>query len=125
MNLFLSVVFGLASFFQTITTDITRSLNEGNTVGLCSFLDTQVEVSIADFEATVSKAEAIAQLKKFFVKNPVKSFTQAHQGNSKGNDSTYIIGNLNTQNGIFRVYIYIKIDAGKLFIQEIRFDNEK
>jgi hypothetical protein len=23
------------------------------------------------------------------------------------------------------VYIYVKIDAGKLFIQEIRFDNEK
>ena len=68
MNIFLSVVFSLAPFFQTITTDITRSLNEGNTVGLSSFLDAQVEVSIADFEATVTKAEAIAQLKKFFLK---------------------------------------------------------
>lgn len=125
MNVFLSVIFSLAPFFQTITTDITRSLNDGNTVGLSSFLDTQVEVSIGELDASVSKAEAIAQLKKFFVKNPVKSFTQAHQGNSKGNDSTYIIGNLNTQNGLFRVYIYIKIDAGKLFIQEVRFDSEK
>jgi hypothetical protein len=124
MNIFLSVVFSLAPFFQTITTDITRSLNEGNTVGLSSFLDNQVEISMSELEATVSKAEAIAQLKKFFLKNPVKSFTQAHQGNSKGNDSTYIIGNLNTQNGIFRVYIYIKIDAGKQYIQEIRFDKD-
>ena len=124
MNIFLSVVFSLASFFQTITTDITRSLNEGNTVGLSSFLDNQVEISMSELEATVSKAEATAQLKKFFLKNPVKSFTQAHQGNSKGNDSTYIIGNLNTQNGIFRVYIYIKIDAGKQYIQEIRFDKD-
>ena len=124
MNIFLSVVFSLAPFFQTITTDITRSLNEGNTVGLSSFLDNQVEISMSELEATVSKAEAIAQLKKFFVKNPVKSFTQAHQGHSKGNDSTYIIGNLNTQNGIFRVYIYIKIDAGKQYIQEIRFDKD-
>jgi hypothetical protein len=124
MNIFLSVVFSLAPFFQTITTDITRSLNEGNTVGLSSFLDNQVEISMSELEATVTKAEAIAQLKKFFVKNPVKSFTQAHQGNSKGNDSTYIIGNLNTQNGIFRVYIYLKIDAGKQYIQEIRFDKD-
>jgi len=124
MNIFLSVVFSLASFFQTITTDITRSLNEGNTVGLSSFLDNQVEISMSELEATVSKAEAIAQLKKFFLKNPVKSFTQAHQGNSKGNDSTYIIGNLTTQNGIFRVYIYVKIDAGKQYIQEIRFDKD-
>jgi len=124
MNIFLSVVFSLASFFQIITTDITRSLNEGNTVGLSSFLDNQVEISMSELEATVTKAEAIAQLKKFFLKNPVKSFTQAHQGNSKGNDSTYIIGNLNTQNGIFRVYIYIKIDAGKQYIQEIRFDKD-
>jgi hypothetical protein len=124
MNIFLSVVFSLTPFFQTITTDITRSLNEGNTVGLSSFLDNQVEISMSELEATVSKAEAIAQLKKFFLKNPVKSFTQAHQGNSKGNDSTYIIGNLNTQNGIFRVYIYIKIDAGKQYIQEIRFDKD-
>jgi hypothetical protein len=124
MNIFLSVVFSLAPFFQTITTDITRSLNEGNTVGLSSFLDNQVEISMSELEATVTKAEAIAQLKKFFLKNPVKSFTQAHQGNSKGNDSTYIIGNLNTQNGIFRVYIYIKIDAGKQYIQEIRFDKD-
>jgi hypothetical protein len=124
MNIFLSVVFSLAPFFQTITTDITRSLNEGNTIGLSSFLDSQVEISMSELEATVSKAEAIAQLKKFFLKNPVKSFTQAHQGNSKANDSTYIIGNLNTQNGIFRVYIYIKIDAGKQYIQEIRFDKD-
>jgi len=123
MKLFLCFFF--ASLLQTATSDITRSLNEGNTVGLSSFLDTQVEISMIDVEATVSKAEAIAQLKKFFLKNPVKSFTQAHQGNSKGNDSTYIIGNLNTQNGIFRVYIYVKLDAGKHYIQEIRFDKDR
>ena len=68
MKLFLSFIFFFAPFFQTITTDITRSLNEGNTVGLSSFLDSQVELSMTDFEATVSKAEAIGQLKKFFLK---------------------------------------------------------
>ncbi|NBU35677.1 MAG: DUF4783 domain-containing protein [Bacteroidetes bacterium] len=124
MKLFLSIILFFTPFFQTITTDITRSLNEGNTVGLSSFLDSQVEISMAGLEETVSKAETIVQLKKFFLKNPVKNFTQAHQGNSKGNDSTYIIGNLNTQNGIFRVYIYVKIDAGKQYIQEIRFDKD-
>jgi hypothetical protein len=122
MKLFFCFI--LTSLFQSATSDITRSLNEGNMVGLSSFLDTQVEISMLDIEATVSKAEAIAQLKKFFLKNPVKSFTQAHQGNSKGNESTYIIGNLNTQNGVFRVYIYVKLDAGKHYIQEIRFDKD-
>jgi hypothetical protein len=124
MKLFLSIVFFISSFFQTINSDITRSLNEGNTTGLGSFLDSEVELSMAGFEATVTKSEAIAQLKKFFSNNPVKSFSQAHQGNSKGNDSSYIIGNLNTRNGIFRVYIYVKIDAGKQYVQEIRFDKD-
>ncbi|MCB9082547.1 MAG: DUF4783 domain-containing protein [Lewinellaceae bacterium] len=104
--------------------DIARAISSGDAVGLGQYLDSKVEISILDQEDVYDKAQAINVLKGFFTKYPTKVFNQVHQGNSKGNDSLYCIGNLTTNGGTFRVYIYMRIDGPRYLIQELRFDKE-
>lgn len=103
---------------------ISKALSEGNVAALEQYLDNQVEISILDKEDVYRKDEAVRVLKEFFSQNKPSSFSQVHQGASKGQDSQYCIGNLVANTGTFRVYIYLKVVNGKHLIQELRFDKE-
>lgn len=104
--------------------EISKALSEGNVNALEQYLDSQIEISILEKENVYRKDEAVKVLKDFFLKNKPTSFSQVHQGASKGQDSQYCIGNLIANTGSFRVYIYLKIVNGKHLIQELRFDKE-
>ncbi len=121
-------IFGLLLFAwsadgQTVN-DITGALRQGKVEVLARYLDRNVEIAIPGKDDMVSKAEASEALRKFFSNYHPRSFSEMHQGRSKGQDSQYIIGNLNTDRGSFRVYIYMKSQNGSFAIQEIRFDKE-
>lgn len=103
---------------------ISKALSEGNVAALEQYLDEQVEISILEQEDIYSKEEAVKILKDFFTKNKPSSFSQVHQGASKGQDSQYCIGNLVANSGTYRVYIYLKVSNGKQLIQELRFDKD-
>lgn len=103
---------------------IAKAIGEGNAEALGQYFDQSVEVSVLDNEDVYSKAEAVRVVKDFFGQNKPKSFSQVHQGTSKGNDSQYSIGNLVTASGTFRVYIYVKVSGSSFLIQELRFDKE-
>ena len=126
MKIFLFIVL-LAPTFSFADADlaaITRAISAGDADALGRFFDQTVEVAVMDEEDIYNKEQAIALLKTFFAKNPPKSFSQVHQGTSRGNDSQYCIGNLLTAASTFRVYIYMKVVDGRYIIQELRFDKE-
>lgn len=100
--------------------NISKALSRGDVESLSTYFDDNVEVD-DDF---YDKAQAKDVVKKFFSKNPPKSFSLIHQGTSKGEDSKYFIGNLNAGSGTFRVYVYMKLSGSKPLIQELRFDKE-
>lgn len=104
--------------------DITKAISSGDASALGQYFDETVTVAIADQEDIYDKAGAINAVKQFFAKNQPKSFSQVHQGASKGADSQYVIGNLTTSGGTYRAYIYVKSNGGKALIQELRFDKE-
>ncbi len=99
---------------------ISKALSKGDVESLSTYFDDNVEID-DDF---YDKKEATQVVKKFFSKHPPKSFSLIHQGTSKGENSKYFIGNLNTGSSTFRVYIYIKSSGSKDRIQELRFDKE-
>jgi hypothetical protein len=105
---------------------ISRAISAGDVNTLEKFFDETVEIAILGDEDIFERAKATDLLKTFFSKNQPKTFSQVHQGSSKGSDSIYCIGNLATNTGLFRVYIYLHIqdDNGKYLIQELRFDKE-
>ncbi len=103
---------------------ITKAISDGNADALAQYFDANVEVAVMDNEEVYAKAQAVQVVKDFFAKNKPKSFSQMHQGASKGQDSQYCIGNLVSASGTYRVYIYMKVTGGKYLIQELRFDKE-
>jgi len=69
--------------------NISKALSSGDVESLSTYFDKNVEID-DDF---YDKTEAKAVVKKFFSKNPPKSFSLIHQGTSKGENSKYFIGN--------------------------------
>lgn len=113
------------AFWVANLAEITRAINAGDADGLGRYFDESVEIAVLDQEDVYNKAQAIAVMKTFFAQNKPKTFSQVHQGTSKGNDSQYCIGNLVTANNqTFRVYIYMKVNGSQYLIQELRFDKE-
>ena len=103
---------------------ITQALSSGNVEVLSSFFDESVEIAVADEEDVYDKAEAKTILTDFFSTNKPSKFDQVHKGTSKGQDSVYCIGNLKTATKSYRVYVFLRVEGGKQFIQELRFDEE-
>lgn len=123
MILFL-IVPAFAFTVEEDITSITKALNSGDATTLSNFFDSDVELSILDNEDIYSKAEASKIVKTFFADNATKSFAKAHSGQSKGSDSQYVIGNLTTSVGAYRVYIYMKVSGKNYLIQELRIDKK-
>ena len=126
------IILALASFFLSATMapenanlgEIMRALGNGNAAILGQYFDNSVEIAIMDDEQSYGREKAIFVMKDFFARNTAQGFVQVHQGASRQSQSEYIIGNLSTSNGIFRVYIYCRVAGANYFIQEIRIDRE-
>jgi hypothetical protein len=103
---------------------ITEAISKGDATELSKYFDQSVEIALLDEEDVYNKAQAESIIKDFFGKNKPTSFSQVHQGTSKGQDSKYCIGNLTTSTATFRVYIYMKVVGENYTIQELRFDKE-
>jgi len=101
---------------------ITSAISKGDLVTLSSYLDDTVEISVMEKGDIYLKKEAIDKLKAFFDTSKPASFQSVHRGESEGKSSLYCIGNLTTNTNNYRVYLYIKVQQGQYYIQEIRFD---
>jgi hypothetical protein len=126
-NLFFLLLFVPAiAFGQTSTSleAITSALNAGDVETLSKYFSSNVEISIQDKEQVYPKAKAIEVVRNFFNSNKPKSFSQMHKGTSRENSDQYCIGNLTSDTGVYRVYLYLKVNGNSLSIQEIRFDKE-
>ena len=102
---------------------IASAIKAGNAKGLATFFDTSLEVTILTQEGSYSNSQAEAVVKNFFTKNVPSDFQIIHKGDSGGN-SKYAIGKLQTSNGTFRTYIYVKQKGDKQLIQQLRFERE-
>ncbi len=101
---------------------VSEAFRQANVRNISSYFGSMVDLTIQDQENTLTKSQAITSLENFLNKNKPKSFTQVHQGSSKGKESYYCIGELDTINGKFRVYIYFKSAGSTTNIHEIRID---
>ena len=126
MKSLLFIFFTLSGVFvlQTNLTQITDAIANGDAEALRPFMDKSVEISIGDDFDIYPKGEAVSIVKKFFDANGPSGYSQTHEGTSLGKDSRYVIGDLKTSTGNFRIYIYMKGNRGQEIIQELRFDKK-
>jgi hypothetical protein len=122
-----SVIAFLCAFTNPIApsfNSIATAISTGNADALAVYFDNDVEISIADKEDIYDKTQAKQVINDFFAKNKPKAFNQVHQGQSKGKDTQYCIGEMPTAGGKYRVYIYMKVNSDQYVIQEMRFDKQ-
>ena len=113
-----------AGSYQASLSEISRAISTGDADALGRFFDESVEIAVADEEDVYDKGKAIAIVRNFFARHKPRSFSQVHQGTSKGNESQYCIGNLVTEGAAYRVYLYMQVSGDRYLIQELRFDEE-
>ena len=122
--LFALMFLPLLAATQTGMAQITDALNAGDIETLGSYFDESMELSILEEEGIYNKGQALQKVKRFLSSNTVNSFTEVHQGASRSSDSQYVIGDLQTSGGTYRVYLFLTNSNGKMIIQELRFDRE-
>lgn len=122
---FLVYIAILASVFGfnrlEVSDDLVAALKAGKASDLVKYFDEKVALKIINQEDVLSKSQAEANLKHFFSKYTVKTFTSSHVS-SMNKQSQYITGTLETSGGKFRVSILIRHNLVSQF--RIEPDNE-
>jgi len=103
--------------------DISLAMKAGNARELSQYLSSRIELKIEDEEDSYSRSQAQQLINEFFTKNNPTNFSIIHKGEST-NGSKYAIGNLQTKNGKFRTYFFLKKSGDDYFIQELRFERD-
>lgn len=100
---------------------IIQSLKTGDSKALSEYFSQNVEMVVLENDNVYSKAQAQQILSKFFSNNTPESFNIIHQG---GKGDQYVIGNLVTSKGNFRVYFLLKKNNGKDYIHQLRIEEQ-
>lgn len=105
-----------------IPDQIILSLKTGNAKVLSDYFNQNVELVVLDNDNVYSKAQAQQIVNNFFSSYKPESFSVIHQGGKEG--AKYVIGNLITKNGKFRVYFLLKQNQGKDYIHQLRIEKQ-
>ncbi len=103
--------------------EIIQSIQSGNARVLSDYFNQNVELVVLESDNVYSKAQAQQIVNNFFSNNTPESFSVIHQGGREG--AKYVIGNLTTQNGRFRVYFLLKQSEGKNYIHQLRIEKQE
>jgi len=100
---------------------IVNSLKTGNAKELAKHFNANIDLTLIDKQEIYSKTQAELILKEFFSKNVPSNFTIIHQGEKVG--SKYVIGNLTTSKGTFRVSLFLKSQDNTQVIHQLRIES--
>lgn len=121
--IFFLPAFSLPAFAQSNQTDpIVEALKTGDAGTISRYFGPSVDITVSNTTSTYSQAQGTWVLKDFFKKNPIKGFELQHSGSSSARSSTFTMGYLNTTQGLFKVYMWLKPRDGSVVIKELRFE---
>lgn len=110
----------LSSFIFISFTEVVSAIKSGKASEVARYFDNTVEITLPEKSNSYSKSQAQLVLTDFFKSINVKNFEVIHKSENAG--SQYCIGNLITDNGVFRTTIYMKQKGDKELVQELRFE---
>jgi hypothetical protein len=122
--LLLIAFFPATSWVQPDLDGINQALRSGNADALSAYFGSTVEIAILDVEDRYAKTDAVRVMKDFFAKNRPSAFSQVHQGESKGGNMHYAIGELRSGVSSYRVYLLLQQSGSQYTIQQLRIDRE-
>ena len=125
---FISLLVSITLFFgfshtiiaQDLPEGISAAFKTGNAKELSKYFNTNVDLTLLEKQDIYSKSQAELILKDFFSKNQPSGFTVLHQGGKEG--SKYVIGNLVTSKGTYRISLLLKNQNNTQVIQQLRIE---
>ncbi len=108
--------------YKSTITSINKALQIGNVDEISNHFAATIDASILSKEGIFSASQTKNILKDFFKQHKPKSFELLHS--SGKNDSKYCIGNLETNNGTFRVFYIIKNSVTLPLITQFRIEEK-
>lgn len=105
-----------------VPNEIILSLKNGNSKVLAGYFNQNVELVVMDNDNVYSKAQAKQIVNNFFKSFIPEEFSILHEGGKEG--AKYVIGNLVTSKGNFRVYFLLKKNSGKDYIHQLRIEKK-
>lgn len=107
--------------------DMVNYVRNGDVASMSKYFEDIVTITLNSNQSAYSKTQAEMILKDFFAKNVVKEFVVMQNGTAPNNNSRYAIGNLNTSNGTYQLYILLKLskDNATFLLHEIRFERPR
>lgn len=127
-NLFLILLlFFAVSALQAQKKEISEAeshIRQGDAKNLSKYFGENIELNFDGKKQNYSRNQAEFVMKDFFSKNPPKpdGFENYHRGNSTG--LSYSIIKYDSKNGAFRVFMKVKNQQGKYFIDALDFIRE-
>ncbi len=103
---------------------IGQAIEKGNATALSAYFDKNVELTLPENEGIFSKTQASQLMKDFFARNKPVEFKLMHKGGSE-KSAMYGIGELRSEKGKFRVYIFLKKSEGAFKIQQLKVSHDK
>jgi hypothetical protein len=122
LTLILTLLFSLQGLAQAdIYEDLSSAFRDGDQKNIAKYFNSKVELTIIQQSNVYSKTQAEMVMRDFFAKYPPVNFEFKHKGSS-GQNSKFAIGLLDTQQGNFRVYFFVRQQEGNTYLQEMRFE---
>lgn len=107
---------------QNYLIDAGNAIRKGDARALSLCFDQRIDLTFSDKTTTCSRKQAELIIRKFFSKVEPTNFTNAQQGDSHNNNTKFLIGNMTTGNGMYKVYIFFVLKKGVFVVRELRFE---
>jgi len=122
LPVFLVLISSLFLFSQGAFPQTTEAIRKGNAHELARHFDQQIDLTFSDVSNTYSSRQAEVILQKFFSKIEPSFFSHLQQGTSMANNTRFVLGNLHSSNGVYKVYLFFIQKNGRYVLRELRFE---
>jgi hypothetical protein len=122
--LFFSIIGG--SFAQAeFLDDVTLAFKNADQRLLSKYFGNKIEITLLDQSNVYSKSQAEMVMKDFFGKYDPIEFQILYKNNPSNDAARFAIGQLDTRAGKFRIYFILKTSDAGIYLQEMRFEQER
>ncbi len=123
VGILLATSFTIASAQSgNVPSNLIVALKQGNSPMLAKYFGNRVELSILNKESIYSKSQATQIMSKFFKESQPTDFKKKHAGGKAG--TSYIIGDLITKKGNFRVNFLLKKNGNEFKIHQLHIEKD-
>jgi hypothetical protein len=101
---------------------IDNAMKAGNAAAISRYFGPSIDITINNSTSTYSRTQGEQVLRDFFARNAVRDFDIDYSGPSSSSNTSFTIGTLQTANGKYKVYLFLRPADGGYVLKELRIE---